>query len=59
VKVTDPLQQVGVTVAENVFVTALKQMADKLVFVVEVKPIALLQALHRFGAGRLANLQQQ
>ena len=40
----DQLEQVGVLIAENVFVTALKQMTDELVFAVEVQRVALLQA---------------
>ena len=47
--ITDQLQQISISVTENIFVTSLKQMAYELVLAIEVQCVALLQALHDFG----------
>src|SRR6266542_6275998 len=57
--VADQLQQIGVFLAENSFISALKQMTALLVSAVEVLGIGLLEPLHVFGKGRLGTLEQQ
>jgi hypothetical protein len=47
--IADQLQQISISVTENIFVTPLKQMAYEPVLAIEVQCVALLQALHDFG----------
>jgi hypothetical protein len=52
-------QQVGIPIANNSFVSALKEVAHGPVFPVKVHRIALIDALKYFREGRLSHLDQQ